>query len=212
MGYWWFTVTISQGFRSQDTQRTPSKKLDPFWRSWGGDPEATGGTWWFFGFNDSKWFRNDSKCSFERVLIIPSLFLVSNGFQFVSKWFNITGATCKPSGHDLPVVEQSAGRVLLEKISQHEQIEVFKAFLRTTASCSLHFMFQVSFQVYNGIARDQIYHVADETWQCTKKWGVSAVSNGKIQQAWCLLPGARVWETFRNSRWRRDFQIVKLSI
>ena len=40
-----------------------------------------------------------------------------------------------------------------------------------------------SIYIYNGIARDQIYHVADETWQCTKKWGVSAVSNGKIQQA-----------------------------
>ncbi|CAL1137161.1 unnamed protein product [Cladocopium goreaui] len=59
----WFEIDVSGRrcvFRGEDTQRTPSKKLDPFWRSWG-------------------------------------------------------------------------GRVLLEKISQHEQIEVFKAFLRTTA-------------------------------------------------------------------------------
>lgn len=59
----WFEIDVSGRkcvFRGEDTQRTPSKKLDPFWRSWG-------------------------------------------------------------------------GRVLLEKISQQEQIEVFKAFLRTTA-------------------------------------------------------------------------------
>eukprot|EP00435_Cladocopium_sp_Y103_P002817 s4139_g1.t1 len=62
----------------------------------------------------------------------------------------------RTSDHDLLAVEQSlivfaVGRVLLEKISQHEQIEVFKAFLRTTASCSLHLMFKVSIQALEGI-------------------------------------------------------------
>lgn len=89
-GYWWFWwfTPISQGFRSQDTQRTPSKKLDPFWRSWGGDPgiEILLACWprkprvELGDFLDLM-IQNYSKCSFERVLISLNYTIPVFGFQ-----------------------------------------------------------------------------------------------------------------------------------
>ena len=142
----WFEVDASGRrcvWRGEDPVRTPSKKLDPFWRSWGGGKKQgkhgghRGRNSWVY-----RWEMNMVGIEFKPRLRSWSNLIVRT--RMILQNARILCYHCSHSweeeiyGLQFPGCRRSffafAGRLLLEKIPQQQRIDMFKVFLQTTAT------------------------------------------------------------------------------